>query len=265
MELARILAANPPRRSVIFVHFSGEELGLLGSQHFVEHAPVPIEKVVAMVNFDMVGRLRDDKLIVYGVSTAEEMQGVLDSANIVPPLDIRAIGDGFGPSDHSSFYAKGIPVLHLFTDLHEDYHSATDDAERIEVAGMARVAEYAARVARALADRPERLTPVRTAPPVATAAPRSGSGAWFGSVPDMAAGEANGVRLTGVSPGSPAERAGLRAGDVIVEFGGMTVADLYQFTAALRARQPGDTVQVVVQRDGQPHTVTAVLGRRGER
>jgi hypothetical protein len=265
MELARILAANPPRRSVIFVHFSGEELGLLGSQHFVEHAPVPIEKVVAMVNFDMVGRLRDDKLIVYGVSTAEEMQGVLDSANIVPPLDIRAIGDGFGPSDHSSFYAKGIPVLHLFTDLHEDYHRATDDAERIEVAGMARVAEYAARVARALADRPERLTPVRTAPPVATAAPRSGSGAWFGSVPDMAAGEANGVRLTGVSPGSPAERAGLRAGDVIVEFGGMTVADLYQFTDALRARQPGDTVQVVVQRDGQPHTVTAVLGRRGER
>jgi S1-C subfamily serine protease len=81
----------------------------------------------------------------------------------------------------------------------------------------------------------------------------------------MAAGEANGVRLTGVSPGSPAERAGLRAGDVIVEFGGMTVADLYQFTDALRARQPGDTVQVVVQRDGQPHTVTAVLGRRGER
>jgi hypothetical protein len=265
MELARMLAADPPRRSVLFVHFSGEELGLLGSQYFVEHAPVPIDNVVAMVNFDMVGRLRDDKLIVYGVSTAEEMRAILDSANVEPKLDVRAIGDGFGPSDHSSFYGKGIPVLHLFTDLHDDYHRATDDAERIEVAGMARVSSYAARVARAIADRDVRLTPVRTAPPVASAAPSSGSGAWFGSVPDMAAGEAKGVRLTGVSPGSPAERAGLRAGDVIVEFGGMPVGDLYQFTDALRARQPGDTVRVVVQRNGEPLTVTAVLGRRGQR
>ena len=265
MEMARMLAADPPRRSVLFVHFSGEELGLLGSQYFVEHAPVPIENVVAMVNFDMVGRLRDDKLIVYGVSTAEEMRPILDSANLEPKLDVRAIGDGFGPSDHSSFYGKGIPVLHLFTDLHDDYHRATDDAERIEVAGMARVSSYAARVARAIADRDTRLTPVRTAPPVSSAAPSSGSGAWFGSVPDMAAGEAKGVRLTGVSPGSPAERAGLRAGDVIVEFGGMPVGDLYQFTDALRAREPGDTVRVVVQRNGEPLTVTAVLGRRGQR
>jgi hypothetical protein len=265
MEVARILAADPPRRSVLFIHFSGEELGLLGSQYFVEHAPVPVENVVAMLNFDMVGRLRDDKLIVYGVSTAEEMAAVLDSANVEPRLDVRAIGDGFGPSDHSSFYGKGIPVLHLFTDLHDDYHRATDDAERIDVAGMARVTAYAARVAREIANRPTRLTPVRTAPPLASAAPRSGSGAWFGSVPDMAAGDAKGVRLTGVSPGSPAERAGLRAGDVIVEFGGMTIGDLYQFTDALQAHQPGDTVRVVVRRDGAPHAVTAVLGRRGER
>jgi hypothetical protein len=264
MELARMLSAQPSKRSLLFVHFSGEELGLLGSQHFVEHAPVPVERIVAMLNFDMVGRLRDDRLIVYGVSTAEEFPGLLDSANVEPRLNIHAVGDGFGPSDHSSFYAKGIPVLHLFTDLHGEYHRATDDAALIEVPGLARVAAYAARVTRAIADRPARLTPVRKAPPVA-AAPRSGRGAWFGSIPDMAASEATGVRLTGVSPGSPAERAGLRAGDVIIEFGGMAVADLYQFTDALQARQPGDTVQVVVRRDGSPMTVTAVLGRRGER
>lgn len=265
MELARILAADPPRRSVVFVHFSGEELGLLGSQYFVENAPVPIDDVVAMINFDMVGRLREDKLIVYGVSTAEEMQAILDSANVAPPLDVRAIGDGFGPSDHSSFYAKGIPVLHLFTDLHDDYHRATDDVERIDVAGMARVTAYANRIARAIADRPSRLTPVRSAPPVASASPRSGSGAWFGSVPDMASSDTTGVRLTGVSPGSPADKAGIRAGDVITEFGGKPVGDLYAFTDALQAHQPGDTVQVVVRRDGQSLVFTAVLGRRGQR
>jgi hypothetical protein len=265
MELARILAADPPRRSLLFVHFSGEELGLLGSQYFVDHAPVPIENIVAMINFDMVGRLRDDKLIVYGVSTAEELRAILDRSNVEPRLDIRAIGDGFGPSDHSSFYAKGIPVLHLFTDLHDDYHRATDDVDRIEVAGMARVAAYSSRVARAIADMPSRLTPVRHSPPVTSAAPRSGRSAWFGSVPDMAVSDTAGVRLTGVSPGSPAEQAGIRAGDVIVEFGGMPVGDLYQFTDALQAHEPGDTVRVVVRRDGEPLTVTAVLGRRGQR
>jgi hypothetical protein len=265
MELARILASDPPRRSVLFVHFSGEELGLLGSQYFVEHAPVPIENIVAMLNFDMVGRLRDDKLIVYGVSTAEEMRAIVDGANAAPRLDVRAIDDGFGPSDHSSFYAKGIPVLHLFTDLHDDYHRASDDVERIDAGGMARVTTYALRVARAIADRSTRLTPVRKAPPVASAAPRSGSGAWFGSVPDMAASDTTGVRLTGVSPGSPAEQAGLRAGDVIVEFGGLRVADLYQFTDALQAHAPGDTVRVVIRRNGEQLAVTATLGRRGER
>ena len=265
MELARMFAAQPTRRSLLFVHFSGEELGLLGSQYFVENAPVPVDRVVAMINFDMVGRLRDDRLIVYGVSTAEEMSALLDSANIEPPLAVHAVGDGFGPSDHSSFYAKGIPVLHLFTDLHGEYHRATDDAELIEIAGMARVTEYAARVARSIADRAERLTPVRRAPPVASAAPRTGRGVWFGSIPDMAASETTGVRMTGVSPGSPAEKAGLRAGDVLIEFGGKPVADLYQFTDALQAHQPGDTVRVVVRRDGTPLTVTAVLARRGQR
>ena len=264
MELARVLEADPPRRSVLFLHFSGEELGLLGSQFFVENSPVPIENIVAMINFDMVGRLRADKLIVYGVSTAAEMQSILDGANAAPALDVHAVGDGFGPSDHSSFYAKGIPVLHLFTDLHGDYHRATDDVERINVQGMARVTSYAHRVARAIADRPTRLTAIRTAPRVASA-PRSGSGAWFGSIPDMATSDTTGVRLTGVTPGSPADKAGVKAGDVIVEFGGKAVGDLYDYTDALQAYEPGDTVQVVLRRDGQPVTLTAILGRRGQR
>src|SRR5450759_730647 len=128
IDLARLLKANPPRRSVIFVNFSAEELGVLGSSWFVNHPPVPIERMVAMFNFDMVGRLRNDKLIVYGTSTATELKGIVDSANAVAGsvmFRISGGGDGYGPSDQSSFYAKDIPVLHFFTDLHEDYHRAT--------------------------------------------------------------------------------------------------------------------------------------------
>ena len=134
LELARRLAARPPRRSILVVHFSGEELGLLGSQWFVEHSPVPLDSIDAMLNFDMVGRLRHDRLIVYGLGTATELPAFVDSANVAPKLDLVKQDDGFGPSDHSSFYAKGIPVLHFFTDLHEDYHRATDDVEKIDAA-----------------------------------------------------------------------------------------------------------------------------------
>jgi hypothetical protein len=263
MELARILSRNRPARSVIFANFSGEELGLLGSQYMAEHFPVPIGQVVAMINFDMIGRLRDDKLIVYGTKTATELEALLDSVNVAPKLDVRGIGDGFGPSDHSSFYAKDIPVLHFFTDLHDDYHRATDDVAKIDAAGEARVVAFAERVVRALADRPAKLTFVRSAPPqVATS--RENTNVYLGSVPDMGAANVVGVRLSGVRPGTPGERAGLKTGDVIVEFGGTAVKDLYEYTAALNAHKPGDTVEIVVLRDGQRVTLSATLGARGQ-
>lgn len=266
LELARVMSQDPPRRSVIFVLFSGEELGLLGSLHFVENSPIPQDRVQAMVNFDMVGRLRDDRLIVYGTGTAEEMSALVDSANSgATPLKLAKVPDGFGPSDHSSFYAKGIPVLHLFTDLHEQYHRSTDTPETINHAGVSRVASYATRVTRLLADRDERLTPIRTAAPVASAGgSASGSGVYFGSVPDMAATEGVvGMRLTGITPGSPADVAGLEAGDVVVEFGGKPVKDLYEYTDALREHSPGDVVEIVVLREGERMTFTATLGKRG--
>lgn len=266
LELARALAQQPPRRSVLFVLFSGEELGLLGSLHFVDHSPVSLERIQAMVNFDMVGRLRNDRLIVYGIGTAAEMSVLVDSANTGPaPLALAKVPDGFGPSDHASFYAKGIPVLHLFTDLHEHYHRATDTPETINYAGAERVARYAERVTRLLADRDGRLTPIRSAPPVASGgSSSSGTAAYFGSVPDMAATEGVvGMRLTGITPGSPADKAGLKAGDVVIEFGGKPVKDLYEYTDALRSHRPGDVVEVVVLRDGRRMTFTATLGRRG--
>lgn len=263
MELARRLSRDPPRRSVIFITFSGEELGLLGSQRFVEHSPVPVDRIVAMLNFDMVGRLRDDRVIVYGVETATEMRALVDSAATGTGLQVRGVGDGFGPSDHSSFYAQGIPVLHFFTDLHEDYHRATDDPDKVSATGIARVVELAERVVRAIADRDARLTPVRVTRPAPIATTGRPRDTYLGSIPDMSASETLGVRLTGVRGGSPADQAGLKAGDVIVEFDGTPIEDLYQYTDALHARQPGDIVKIIVLRDGARLELTATLGRRG--
>lgn len=270
LELAHMLRRRPLRRSVMFVHFSGEEQGLLGSRHFVEGSPVPLDSVQAMLNFDMVGRLTNGKLIVNGVGTATELRAILDSANAhgTPPLDVTANPDGFGPSDHSSFFARNIPVLHFFTNVHADYHAATDDAGRVDAEGTARVVLLAWRMVREIGDRELRLGFRRgtQGPP----ALRTGAGrdVWLGSVPDMAAGApgaVKGLRLAGITPGSPAERAGLAAGDVIVEFDGKPVTDLYTYSDALYARQPGDTVKIVFLRGSERKEAQVTLGRRGQR
>jgi len=262
LELARAFAARPARRSIVIAHFSGEELGLLGSQWFVEHPPVPLEHIAAMVNFDMVGRLRNDKLIVYGVGTANELPALLDSANVEPKLVLSEVKDGFGPSDHSSFYAKGIPVLHFFTDLHDDYHRATDDVEKINSAGEARVVALAERVVRSIADRPARLEVVRVA--AATTTRREGSNVYLGTIPDMSTGAVPGLKLTGVRAGSPADKGGLKEGDIVVGLGGKEVKDLYTYSDALYAHQPGDEVEIVFLRGGARQTTRVTLGARAQ-
>jgi C-terminal processing protease CtpA/Prc len=215
-----------------------------------------------MFNFDMVGRLEREQLQVFGTATASEFLALLHAKNRDFGFKLTATGDGFGRSDHSSFYAKGVPVLHFFSGTHADYHRASDDAERINAAGEARIIDFAHAVLRDVADRPARLTFVRAAASVALQL-RAGRGAYLGSIPDMAAGDGSGLRLTGVRTGSPAEVGGLRADDVIVEFGGKAVGDLYAYTDAIAAFAPGDTVRVIVQRSGQRVPLTIVLGRRG--
>jgi len=210
----------------------------------------------------MVGRLRDDKLTVFGVGTGSELPGVLSAANVAPSLQVSAVGDGFGPSDQSSFYAKNLPVLHFFTGAHEDYHRATDDADKVDVGGVARVVAFAERVTRDLADRPGRLTFTR-APATASSASRTSSQAYLGSIPDMATGDVPGLRLSGVRAGSPADSAGLKAGDVVVELGGKPVKDLNSYSDALYSHQPGETVRIVVLRGTERITVPVTLGRRG--
>jgi Zn-dependent M28 family amino/carboxypeptidase len=264
LEVAQRLAAYKPDRTIVFVAFTGEELGLLGSAWYARNPVAPIARTTAMVNFDMVGRLKNDRLIIYGTETAKEFPALLDSLNRTAGFDLKARGDGYGPSDQSSFYAVKLPVLHFFTDLHEDYHRATDDVERLNVPGMLKVAEFATALVLELADRRTPLTFVDqpAAAPVAAGQTRSsGYGAYLGTVPDMA-GDVAGVKLSGVRGGSPAEKAGLQRDDVITRIGGAPVNDLQGMTDALRSHQPGDTVDVVVLRNGQAVTIKVTLGAR---
>jgi Zn-dependent M28 family amino/carboxypeptidase len=262
LALAARFARQPARRSIIVANFSGEEQGLLGSSYFVDHTPVPIDSIDAMLNFDMVGRLRNDKLLVFGVATASEWPSIVDAANTQPKLAVAAQGDGFGPSDHSSFYAKDVPVLHFFTDQHEDYHKVTDVPEHINAAGEARIVALAERIARDVANRPTRLSFVRAAVSQSSST-RTGSGVYLGSIPDMAGGDVPGLKLTGVTAGSPADVGGLKAGDVIVELDGKPIRDLYSYSDALYAHKPGDEVTIVLLRDGQRLTRRVTLGKRG--
>ena len=275
VEVAERLARERPARTVLFLAFSGEEMGLLGSGHYVQDPLLPLERTVAMLNMDMVGRLRDGRLTVYGTGTAAEWEGVLrpmDDAR--DDLTLNFVPDGFGPSDHASFYGEGIPVLHFFTNTHAEYHRPEDDWETLDGEGLARVTELVADVALAVAGTPGgavlALTPVRQEPanPHGGAVPEPsdpgaarGYGPYLGTIPDMASTEA-GVRLTGVREGSPAEEGGLRAGDVIVEFAGREVGDLYAYTYALRDHAPGDRVEIVVLRGGERVTLSVVLGER---
>jgi hypothetical protein len=262
LEIARRLAAAPPKRSVIVVAFAGEELGLLGSAAYVRNPVVPLDRTVAMLNLDMVGRLRGDRLLVYGSETAAEFPSLLDSLNRGAHFALAHSGDGYGRSDQQSFYVAGTPVLHFFTDLHEDYHRPSDAAEKVNVAGLVRVADFAADLARVLADRPAPLTLVVKPPPAATtAASGSGYGAYLGSIPDMSGG-GPGVRLSGVRSGSPAERAGLKGGDVLLRIGRFEVGDLQAMTTALRAHHAGDTVVVVFRREAAVDSTVVVFGQR---
>jgi hypothetical protein len=263
IDIARRLVARPGRRSVIIVAFAGEEFGLLGSDAYVKTPPIPLARTTAMVNLDMVGRLRNDRLLVFGAETAAEFPALLDSLNQSPRFDLQASGDGWGRSDQQSFYAARLPVLHLFTDLHEDYHRPSDDWERINVAGLVKVAAFAADLVRALADRTALLTFVDRPPPGPVAGPArsSGYGAYLGSIPDMASG-GPGVRLSGVTSGSPADRAGLLEGDVLLRLGEFEVTDLQAMTVALRAHLPGDTVTAVFRRGAVTDSTRVVLGSR---
>jgi Tol biopolymer transport system component len=264
--LKKHLATARDHRAVAIMLFSGEEVGLAGSAYLVEHPPFPMKSVRAMVNLDMVGRLRGDTLIALGAESATQWKEYIQLAARATKLDVAASGDGYGPSDQTSFYAKGIPVLHLFTGTHAQYHTPDDDVSLINATGGAVVARFTETLAGELATAAPASAPVyaRASAAPAMSGDSRGYGAYLGTVPDFRAMESTegGVLLSDVRPGGPAERAGIKGGDRILSIAGTKIANLYDMSYALQDHKPGQTVDVVVIRDGKEQTFSATLGDR---
>jgi hypothetical protein len=261
--LARAFAAaGGASRTLVFAAFAGEEMGLLGSQEYVKRAPFPLDKTIAMVNLDMVGRLRAGKLYVGGVDSGTGLRALASDAAQGLPLTLELRGEPFAPSDHSSFYTAGRPVFFLFTGAHEHYHRPTDRWEHINADGLATVTAFVARLVTALAAAQTPPAYVKLEAPRGGGRTGGGYGPFFGVVPEFAGSDSQGVRISGVRAGSPAEKAGLEGGDLLVQFAGVTVKTLDDFTFALRGRRPGDEVEVVFVRDGHEHRARATLVER---
>jgi Zn-dependent M28 family amino/carboxypeptidase len=248
LEIARQLATGPkPKHRIVFMAFTGEERGLLGSAKYVRNPRFALENTIAMFNLDMVGRLTDDKLVVYGTGTAEEFDPLVTRLCAEHQFKLTKQPGGFGPSDHSSFYAKKIPVLHFFTGNHADYHRPSDDPDKLNIAGMRRVADLVVATVRATdaaQTRPKYLE-VKRMESIAIGPERKLP--WFGSIPDYAA-EVEGLAISGVQPESPAAKAGLKGGDVVVKLGESKIGNIEDFMSALMKHKPGDTLKVVVLR-----------------
>lgn len=237
------------KRSVVFVAFAGEELGLLGSSYYTKHAPFPIDRTVAMFNLDMVGRASSSVLYVGGTSTAAEWVPLLNGLIPASQLEVKFSGMDYGSSDHVSFDLARVPNLFFFSGLHSDYHKASDDWEKIDPRASEKIIRFAFQTAYELQRRPSKMAYiVRQAPqkPI-TSGSGSGYGPDFGSMPDFSQ-DLPGVRFAGVRPESPAAKAGLLTGDRLIVFAGKKIENLYDFTSALRAQKPGDEIDVEVVR-----------------
>ncbi len=257
LELAQAYAARPARHAMLFMAFSGEEMGLLGSAHWVEHPTVPLERVRAMFNLDMIGRLPDStrRLNVQGIGTSPAWKQIVERNNDEEKFNLALIDDGKGSSDHSSFYMKNIPVLFFFTGLHTDYHRPSDDADRIEYESQEQVTRYVAEIiseADTLSAIPFTKVVQKEEQQVAR------FNVYVGTIPDYSANE-KGFRITGASPGSPADKAGMRDGDIITRFGETEVRNIYDYMTALSRHRPGEDVPVIVLRGEDQVTLTVAL------
>ncbi|HKG96706.1 MAG TPA: M20/M25/M40 family metallo-hydrolase, partial [Pyrinomonadaceae bacterium] len=281
LELARVFSTQRPRlkRTVIFIAFGGEEEGLLGSSYYVDHPLIPLANTVAMINMDMIGRMKDRKLVIGGIGTAKEWRDIIRQANTAQgmkvtansdasaprgiPIVVSANGrpimtvdpagafeltlteDGYGPSDHNSFYRKQIPVLFFWTGTHNDYHKPSDTFDKINYNDEARILNLVARIVRDVDGADKRLT-YTTARSDST--PRTGGfRVYLGTIPNYA-DSTDGLLLDGVRDNSPAAKAGLKAGDRIVKIANRDVKNVYDYTFALGEMKAGQEYVVEVKR-----------------
>ncbi|MGA9116581.1 MAG: M20/M25/M40 family metallo-hydrolase [Bacteroidota bacterium] len=270
LELAEYFAAGAarPARTLVFAAFDGEEAGTLGSARFVKDPPLPAERIVAMLNMDMVGRLRRNELTIHGTGTSPAWDSLVGEASAAVqgegslPFALTKVEDGFGPSDHSQFYARDIPVLFFFTGSHDDYHKPSDDWDRINYDGQERVVRFVADLAyraASLSSRPGFARVASTRPP--GMGDTRGFSVTLGIVPDPGQA-AGGMRIGGIRPDGPAEKAGLRAGDLLVEMAGKQVLSIYDYMGILGELKAGQEVSVKVRRDGELVETRAVMKKR---
>jgi len=262
---SRLVQEKHRDRSILFVAFTGEEQGLLGSDQFVKNPPVPIEKIVFMINLDMVGRVQKDTLLVGGSGTAEGFEKIVQKADARSPLKLKTAGGdvgakgGIGPSDHASFAKMKIPVIFFFSGTHKDYHRPTDDADKINYEGMAESVDVTIDVIRQLDKLPRQ--------PYVDKFDRSMSGGGrsrvqLGVMPSYAETETAGVTIDGTMPDTPAAKAGLQQGDLLVQLGQDKLASVSDLSDVLAKHKPGDTVKVIFVRNGETKEADVTLAER---
>lgn len=261
---ARVRAESTLARGVAVVAFAGEEIGLLGSKAFCENPPFPVEKIVAMLNLDTIGRMQDQRLVIFGSGTAVEFPGILRGINFGFGLDLALNSEGPGASDHTPFFERAIPVLHFFSGANVDYHKPTDTPDKVNADGIARIADFAGELAVHLAVATSPLTFV-PAGADKVASRTGGTGKTrrvsLGTIPDFAR-EKGGVQLSGVMPKSAAEEAGLASGDVIVEIDGIPIDNIDDFQGVLAGHAPGDVLKIRFTRAGVAKSTEATLRER---
>ncbi|MEE9167025.1 MAG: M28 family peptidase [Candidatus Neomarinimicrobiota bacterium] len=259
LELAEWFSVHPQKRSIIFVAFGGEELGLLGSAFFVSDPPVLLQRIGAMINMDMIGRMDDSTVVVGGAGTStvwKELAGEkIGDLGLSPAFD----EPGYGSSDHQSFYLKDIPVLFFFSGTHDDYHRPSDDWDKINAEEEEKIVRAIREIIIDLATRKLRPDFVKVEQGQPT---RGGFPVYIGTIPDYTATDVKGMKLSGVRKGGPADQGGLKAGDIIVRFGEKNVRNIYDFMYALQEAIAGDSVTIVVSREGNEINLQVVPARR---
>jgi aminopeptidase YwaD len=266
IELAGWFAKQPKQeRGILFMTFAGEELGLLGSSWYVNHPMLPLEKAVTMINMDMIGRIHDGKVYIGGTGTGSTFDKLLSEVHAPSPINIvPSDKTGYGSSDHTSFTTKQVPTLFFFSGLHGDYHKPSDTADKIDAPDAAKLLDYIAALTEHLekdSPRPAFIRVAEPSMPSDSSGGGSGYGPAFGSIPDFNE-PPKGVRFADVRDGTPAAKAGLKAGDILIAFDGKEIGNLYDFTYALRAHKPGDLVLVRVIRGSQEIEAKVLLTER---
>lgn len=250
---------NQKGKSLLFIAFSAEEMGIQGSTYFVNSKLIDLKNILAMINMDMVGRLTNNTLIIGGIETADEFKSIIN--NINSELNFKFSADGYGPSDHSAFYNKNIPVLFIFTGAHLDHHKPTDTIDKINIAGIKLIVNFLENLINKLKS-PELLLTfhkIKSSQPMEI--PGKGYGAYLGTIPDFTYND-DGVRVAGVREGSPAQKAGIQEGDVIIQIGEKRIHNLYDLTYVLREHKPGDIIQIKILRKAEEKLFSAELGKR---